>query len=81
MHRFAIILAEGEEFGRVMECECGAIHLEAGPLDASFSPDAYRHFANLILASAAPPLRKEDDLARLAPRSQSAAGISRNSTK
>lgn len=49
---FAIILAEREGFGRVVRCQCGAIHLEAGPLSVSFSAAAYMRFVDLIRASA-----------------------------
>jgi len=48
----AIILAEREGFGRVTKCECGAIHLQVGDLNASFSPDAYEEFVDLVRASA-----------------------------
>jgi hypothetical protein len=48
----AIILAEREGFGRVTKCECGAIHLQVGDLNASFSPDAYAEFVDLVRTSA-----------------------------
>jgi hypothetical protein len=51
MNSPAIILAEHEDFGRVIKCECGAIHLEIGSLRVSFSPDAYVSFADLVNAA------------------------------
>jgi hypothetical protein len=48
----AIILAEYQDFGRVVKCECGAIHLQVGAVNVSFSPDAYMQFADLVRASA-----------------------------
>ena len=52
MKKFAIVLAEREDFGRITMCDCGAVHLQAGPLDVTFSADAYLKFVDLVRASA-----------------------------
>jgi len=57
---FALILAEREGFGRVVRCQCGAIHVEAGPLSVSFSPDGYIRFVELIHASALTPGERDE---------------------
>jgi hypothetical protein len=57
----AVILAETEGFGHVSKCECGAIHVVAAGLEATFSPDAYRLFVDLILKSE-PSFAASEDL-------------------
>jgi hypothetical protein len=57
----AVIFSETEGFGHVSKCECGAIHVVAGSLEATFSPSAYRLFVDLILKSE-PSFAASEDL-------------------
>ena len=51
MNETAMILAEEEGLGRVTKCDCGAIHVQVGPVNVTFSPDAFVQFVGLVNAS------------------------------
>jgi hypothetical protein len=65
LSKTAVILSETDGFGHVSKCECGAIHVVAGSLEATFTPDAYRLFVDLILKSE-PSFAASEDLPPLA---------------
>ncbi|MBK9170842.1 MAG: hypothetical protein IPM24_25765 [Bryobacterales bacterium] len=48
------IYAEIPMFGRVYDCgECGCVHVQVGPVNITFQPDAYMQLVDLIHQSAA----------------------------
>jgi hypothetical protein len=51
MNETAMILADEEGLGRVTKCDCGAIHVQVGPVNVTFSPDAFVQFVGLVNAS------------------------------
>jgi hypothetical protein len=51
MKETAMILAEEEGAGCVTKCECGAIHVQVGPVNATFTPPAFVQFVGLVNAS------------------------------
>jgi hypothetical protein len=51
LDKIAVILADHEGFGRVTKCECGAIHVQVGPINVTFSADAYMQFVDLVNSS------------------------------
>lgn len=54
MERPNTVLAHIETFGKVYRCvDCDNIHLQVGPMNVSFSVEAYMQLVTLVNASAA----------------------------
>jgi hypothetical protein len=53
MDRPTVTLAEHKGFGKIYQCECGSIHVQAGPVSITFSTAGYMQFVEMVHTSAA----------------------------